>query len=88
MKVGKIIGRVALGALILSAVPYQFNKNEDNGTLEVRSLLWGWRKTPPGDGEGSAHYCFAIPASWLDDAAEKEAESLAEEPLVEGPTEA
>ena len=39
MKVGKIIGRVALGALALSAIPYQFKKDEETGAVEVRSLL-------------------------------------------------
>ena len=38
MKVGKIIGRVALGALALSVVPYQFKKDEETGSIEVRSL--------------------------------------------------
>ncbi len=74
MKVGKIIGRAALGALVLSAIPYQFKKDEETGTFEVRSLLWGWKKTPRGEGEEKDHYSFAIPASGLDYADENESQ--------------
>ncbi len=66
MKAGKIICRVALGALVLSAIPYRFTKDEQTGVLEVRSLLWGVRKTPHGEGEEKDHYTFAIPPSGLD----------------------
>ena len=73
MKAGKIICRVALGALVLSAIPYQFKKDEETGAVEVRSLLWGWKKIPRGEGETKDHYSFAIPASGLDDEDESEA---------------
>ena len=65
MKVGKIIGRVALGALALSVVPYQFKKDEETGSIEVRSLLWALKKTPHGEGEDKDHYTFAIPPSGI-----------------------
>lgn len=65
MTTGKIIGRIALGALVLSAIPYKFKKDEKTGAAEVRSLLWGWKKTPRGEGE-KARYLFAMPASGLD----------------------
>lgn len=87
MKIGKLIGRIALGALALSAIPYQVIKNEETGAVEIRSLLWGWRKTPRGEGETEDHYSFAIPPSGLDDAAEAEAGEPAEEPLAEEPAE-
>ena len=60
MKVGKIIGRVALGALALSVVPYQFKKDEETGSIEVRSLLWALKKTPHGEGEDKDHYTFEL----------------------------
>ncbi len=66
MKTKTIIGCVALGALVLSAVPYKFVKNEEDELLEMRSLLWGWKKVPRGEGETQDHYFFAIPASGLD----------------------
>ena len=62
MKIGKTIRRIALGALVLSAIPYQFKKDEETGTLVVRSLLWGLRRTP-----GEDYFSFAIPASGLDE---------------------
>ena len=66
MKTKTIIGCVAVGALVLSAVPYRFVKNEEDELLEMRSLLWGWKKVPRGEGEDKDHYYFAIPASGLD----------------------
>ena len=45
MKIGKIICCAALGALALSAIPYQFKNDEETGAVEIRSLLWGWRRT-------------------------------------------
>ena len=66
MKLGKIIGGVILGALAVAAIPYQFKKDEETGALEVRSLLWAWRKTPAGVGETKDHYAFAIPPAGLD----------------------
>ncbi len=66
MKIGKIICCAALGALALSAIPYQFKNDEETGAVEIRSLLWGWRRTPDGDGEGKDNITFAIPASGLD----------------------
>ena len=62
MKIGKIICCAALGALALSAIPYQFKNDEETGAVEIRSLLWGWRRTPNGDGEGKDSITFAIPA--------------------------
>ncbi|MBR0113835.1 MAG: hypothetical protein IJM11_01485 [Firmicutes bacterium] len=63
MKRGKNLGRVALGILILSAVPYRIKVDKAAHTVEVRSLLWGFQKTP---GEDKNHYAFAIPASGLE----------------------
>ena len=78
MKIGKTICCVALGALVLSAIPYQFKKDEETGTLDVRSLLWGLKKTP-----GEDHFSFAIPASGLDEDREKEDEALTKEALTD-----
>ena len=66
MKIGKIICCAAIGALALSAIPYQFKNDEETGAVEIRSLLWGWRRTPDGDGEGKDSITFAIPVSGLD----------------------
>ena len=66
MKLGKLIGGAALGALVLSAIPYKFTKDEETGAREIRSLLWAWRKTPAREGETKDHYAFAIPPSGLD----------------------
>ena len=66
MKLGKIIGVAALGALVLSAIPYKFTKDEETGVREIRSLLWAWRKTPAREGETKDHYAFAMPPSGLD----------------------
>ena len=88
MNVGKIIGRAVLGALVMSVVPYQLRKDEETGAVEVRSLLWGWKKTPRAEGEEKDRYIFAIPASGLDCADETEAETPAEEAGAEAPPEA
>ena len=80
MKPGKIIGFTALGALVLSAIPYQFKKDEQTGAFEIRSLLWGLRKNP---GEDHDYFSFAIPASGLDEADLAEGTALAEEILAE-----
>ena len=83
MKTGKNIGCAVLGALALAVIPFQCKKDEETGTLEVRSLLWGLRKTP---GDGKDHYSFAIPASGLDEADEKEDAAPSEEaPAEEAP---
>ncbi len=79
MEIRKSIRRLALGALVLSAIPYQFKKDEETGALEVRSLLWGWKKTPRGEGEEKDHYSFAIPASGLDYTGEEPAEEPGED---------
>lgn len=87
MKVGKIIGRVALGALALSVVPYQVKKDEETGSIVVRSLLWALKKTPHGEGEDKDHYTFAIPPSGINYTAPEEAEVSAEKPAPEEPAE-
>ncbi len=66
MKNGKIFGRIAVGALILSAVPYRIKRDKETGSLEVRSLLWGFKTTP---GDEKNRFTFAIPSSGLDYAA-------------------
>ncbi len=83
MKPVKIIGRIALGALALSAIPYQFKKDKETGAFEIRSLLWGWKKTPPAEGEEKARITFAIPSNMLNGEAPKKAEEAAAEELVE-----
>ena len=50
-------------------IPYRFKKDAETNALEVRSLLWGVRKTPC---EGKDQWAFAIPPSGLD--MEEEAE--------------
>lgn len=60
---GKFIGGVIVGALAASAIPYSIRRDEETGALEIRSLLWAYRKTP---GEGKDNIAFAIPPSGLD----------------------
>ena len=81
MKIGKFIGGAVLGALIVSAIPYQFSKDEETGTVEIRSLLWGMKKIPKGAADDKEHLFFAIPASGLDQ--EEAEETIAEEPALE-----
>ncbi len=66
------IGGMALGAFLVSLIPYSVQTDEETGVVEIRSLLWAWRKTPPKDGEEKASYCFAIPPSGLDYAEEED----------------
>ena len=80
MKAGKIIGKICLGALAVSLIPYRWKVDSEARTMEVRSLLLGVKKLPGADKD---HYAFAIPASGLDeDLAEKEKpeEAHADEP--------
>ena len=60
------LGRIVLIALALSAIPYDFKKDENGNIMKIRSLLWAWKKTPNGDGEGKYSYSFSIPPSGLD----------------------
>ena len=80
MKMSKNLRRAALIALVLSAIPYRFRKDEESGAVEIRSLLWGLRKNP---GEDHDNFSFAIPASGLDEADLAEGTALAEEILAE-----
>ncbi len=59
----RFIGRFCLNLLAFSMIPYRFKKDAETNALEVRSLLWGVRKTP---GEGKDQWAFAIPPSGLD----------------------
>ena len=60
------IGGMAFGAFLVSLIPYSVQRNEETGVVEVRSLLWAGRKTPPKEGEEKGSYAFAIPPSGLD----------------------
>ncbi len=68
MKVCKFISGFALGALAVSAIPYRIRKDKETKTLELRSLLWGVKKTP---GKDKDNYFIAIPGSGLDDSPEE-----------------
>ncbi len=63
MKAGKIIGKLCLGALAVSLIPYRFQADRGACTMELRSLLWGAKKFP---GKDKDHFAFAIPPSALD----------------------
>ena len=63
MQSKKVIVLFCLGAFAASIIPYRIRNDKEAGTLEVRSLLWGVKKTP---GEGKDHYSIAIPSSELD----------------------
>ena len=54
---GKMIGRVCLGALTASLLPYQICKNKQTGGFRVRALLWSVEKTP---GEERDKYTFEL----------------------------
>ena len=45
-KLGKFIGKLTLGALAASVVPYRFQMDKATGSFEVGSLLWAVKKTP------------------------------------------
>ncbi len=66
MKTGKIIACVAIGAFVLSAVPYRVDRDEETGACYVQSLLWAWRKTPSKKEGKDFDYAFAMPPSGLD----------------------
>ena len=66
MKAGKLICRVALGALVLSAIPYYIDRDKETGACYVRSLLWAWQKTPSLKEDKDFDYAFAIPPCGLD----------------------
>ena len=76
MKLGKLIGRAALGAFVLSIIPYKIVYDKEAKNLELRSLLWGVRKTP---GEEKDNYTFAIPGSGLEPEEKTPAEENAQE---------
>ena len=62
----KTILGIILAAFLVSLIPYRFRKDEETGAVEIRSLLWAWRKTPRREGETRDHYAFAMPPSGLD----------------------
>ena len=72
MKIGKVVGGIVVGALLVSMIPYSFQKDEETGAMEIRSLLWALRKTPRKDGEEKDHYTFALPPCALDSAEAEE----------------
>ena len=52
------IGGMALGAILVSLIPYRVQTDEETGVVEIRSLLWAWRKTPPKKGRGKGQLCL------------------------------
>ena len=51
MKHRSFIRGIVLGVLLASVIPYSVKKDKETGTVEVRSLLWGVKKTPRKEGE-------------------------------------
>ncbi|MBR6376615.1 MAG: hypothetical protein IKS05_02505 [Oscillospiraceae bacterium] len=84
MKIGKIVGKIALGALVASLIPYRIRSDKETGTCELRSLLWGVKKTP---GAEKNSYTVSIPGSALN-SKEEEPEASPAEPAVEESAEA
>lgn len=80
MKLKKLIGGACVGALLASAIPFIVKKDQQEGTLEIRSLLWGIRMFP---GKDKNHIAFAIPGS----AVTKDFEELQEDSAEETPAE-
>ena len=66
MKHRSFIRGIVLGVLLASVIPYSVKKDKETGTVEVRSLLWGVKKTPRKEGEDRDTYAIAIPSSGLD----------------------
>ena len=54
---GKIIGKICLGALAASLIPYHVKLDKETGAMEVGSLLWSVKKTP---GEERDTYTFEL----------------------------
>jgi hypothetical protein len=79
MKLKKMIGRVVLGAFVLSLIPYKIKWDKETDTLELRSLLWGVKKTPGAEKDS---YTVAVPGSGLDEKEEAPAEEDAEQELA------
>lgn len=73
MKKSFICG-MAFGAFLVSLIPYKVQTDEETSAVEIRSLLWACRKTPPKEGEEKGSYAFAIPPSGLDDEAAKDSQ--------------
>ena len=65
MKTRSLIGAAAVGALLISLIPYKKKKDEETGATEIHSLLWVWKKIPRKEGEEKDHYAFAMPPSGL-----------------------
>ena len=72
-KLGKFIGKLTLGALAASVVPYRFRMDKDTGSFEVGSLLWAVKKTP-----GTEQDKYTIELLPLIGAKEEAAEEAAE----------
>ena len=79
----KTVRRIALLTFLISLIPFRFRKDEETGGMEIRSLLWAWRKTPRREGETKDHYAFSIPPSGLDHLDAREAGAPAEETAAE-----
>ena len=52
------IGGMALGAFLVSLIPYRVQTDEKTGVVEIRSLLWAWRKNPAERGRGKGQLCI------------------------------
>ena len=66
MSVKSFIGGMVVGGLLVSMIPYSVEKDEDTGAIEIRSFLWGCRKTPNEEDEDKYTFAFAIPPSGID----------------------
>lgn len=45
MKIGKMIGRAAVGALVLALTPYRIEIGTEDGGFEAEALLYSLKKT-------------------------------------------
>ena len=79
MKSKKVIVLFCLGAFVASIIPYRIRNDKKAGTLEVRSLLWGVKKTPGAEKDS---YTVAVPGSGLDEKEEAPGEEDAEQELA------
>ena len=69
MKKKNLVGILCLGVLTAGMIPFSVKNDRETGAFEVRSLLWGVRKSYR---DGKKYYSFAMPSSGLDEIEEPE----------------
>ena len=86
--IGKTIGKICVGALAASLVPYRFRWEKETGSFQLGSLLWSVKKTCGRERDNYEFELFPLfggssPAA--EPEAPVEAEALAAEPAAAEP---